>query len=135
MHYTKDNQVFTLGEIKKAHKNICFGPNTLADLGYSVHVPVANPETPEQAKVRLARLVSNLLNAKANEYRYDSIHTAINAKDSHVVKFANEGTAFLQYWSNVWAFMDQLELDVVNNVRTIPTDEQLISELPVFVAP
>jgi hypothetical protein len=49
--FTKDGQVKTLRELKIIYP-LSFGPNTPAELGWSVYVPPAVPPTPEQIRAQ-----------------------------------------------------------------------------------
>ena len=72
------------------------------------------------------------LNAKAKEYGYDDIKTAVTyADEPSVAKFQTEGQAFRTWRSLVYAYLyEQMEL-VQNETRTAPASiEELIAELP-----
>jgi hypothetical protein len=135
MRYTKDNQVYTLQQVMRRHPRISFGPNTLVELGYAPYVPAPAPPTPEQLKLALAFAVEQHLNAKAADYRYKDYHAAMAYVSSPVLKFASEGQAFVSWVSAVWAHVDQVEQDVLAQLRAIPTPAELVAELPAFVAP
>lgn len=97
--------------------------------------PVQLEPTPEQILVNLSKAVSGVLDAKAKEYRYENILSARTALSSHVPKFAAEGIAFNAWWGNVWNYVDQVEQDVGSGQRTVPTEEELLAELPPFSTP
>ncbi len=97
--------------------------------------PTPVPETTEQIKNRLSWAVQSHLDAKAREYRYESILSARTALSSTIPKFSAEGSAFNVWWGLVWAHVDQVEADVASQTRTIPTEAELLAELPAFVPP
>ena len=91
------------------------------------HVP-----TPDEIKAQISAAIESMLNKKANDYRYKDYHAAMTYVGSPVAKFNTEGVAFRNWVSLVWAHVDQVEQDVTNQLRPIPTAEELIAELPQF---
>ncbi len=102
--------------------------------------PVAAPEqpveTPEQAKVRLARVVQNVLDTAAQAQDFDNIFTAVTyADEPAIARFQIMGAALRAWRSLVWAASYSVMDEVLVGSRPIPTEAELISELPTFVPP
>ena len=107
--------------------------------GHIVDDPSVNPPTltPQEEfmelKDRIAKRVSETLNAKAKEYRYDDIHSACSYVGDANPKYAAEGEAFFQWRSTVWTHIDNLEAMVLNgDAPPPPSVEYVIDNLPPF---
>lgn len=87
-------------------------------------------ETPEMIQDRLIRAVQQKLDQEAQALGYDSIFTAVTYADDTNPKFAAEGTSFKAWRSAVWTYCYQVLADVQGELRTVPTAEELIAELP-----
>ncbi|MGD9662059.1 MAG: hypothetical protein AB7U63_12370 [Porticoccaceae bacterium] len=92
--------------------------------------------TPEQIRAQKVAIVQNHMDAAARVLNYDSISNAITyAEEPAVPKLQQEGQAFRAWRSLVWAKCYEI-LDAVNaGTRDIPTDEELIAELPALQLP
>jgi hypothetical protein len=90
-------------------------------------------ETTEQTITRLEGVLDRHLDATANLYRYESIRTMVTYATSTHPIFGVEGRAAVAYRDAVYAYGIQCIADVTNGLRSIPTEEQLISELPLFI--
>jgi hypothetical protein len=90
------------------------------------------PETPEQIIARLEGALDRHLDAVANDYRYESIRTMVTYATSEHPVFGNEGRAAVAYRDAVYAYGIQCIEDVSKQLRTIPTEAELIAELPPF---
>lgn len=96
---------------------------------------VALPEpTPEeiakQIQKRLTNAVQHVLDAKAQELNYDNCLSVCSYVDTGVPKFDAEGRAFRTWRSQVWAKGYEILAQVQAGQRAIPTEEQLLAELP-----
>lgn len=89
-------------------------------------------ETTEQTITRLEKCLDKHLDNVANSYRYESIRTMVTYATSEHPTFGNEGKAAVKFRDAVYAYGLQCIEDVQNGVRDIPTEEQLIAELPIF---
>jgi hypothetical protein len=89
-------------------------------------------ETPEQIIARLEGALDRHLDAVANEYRYESIRTMVTYATSEHPTFGNEGRAAVAYRDAVYAYGIQCISDVQAELRPIPTEAELIAELPPF---
>lgn len=95
---------------------------------------VAIPEpTPEEIQKQLTNAVQHVLDAKAQELLYDSCLSVCSYIDTGVPKFDAEGKAFRAWRSAVWAKGYEILAQVQAGQRAIPTEEQLIAELPKLV--
>jgi hypothetical protein len=93
---------------------------------------VVKEETPEQTVARLEAALDRKLDEVAKEYRYESIRTMVTYATSEHPVFGNEGRAAVAYRDAVYAYGIQCIADVNAGLRTIPTEEELIAELPPF---
>lgn len=99
-----------------------------------VDVPPA--PTVEQLKRELTLAVQVHMNKTAGTLGYDSIYTAVTYADEPAVpKYQAEGRALRAWRSLVWAKCYEVMAAVEAGSRGIPTAEELIAELPAFVAP
>lgn len=97
--------------------------------------PLPGPGFAEIEALKLL-LVQAYIDEAARAHRYDSIASAITYADEPAVpKFQAEGQAFRAWRSLVWAKCYAILADVNAGLREIPTDEELISELPALVLP
>lgn len=94
------------------------------------------PKTPDEIEMQKIAIVQEHMDAAARALRYDDIKTAVTyAEESAVPKFQAEGQALREWRSLVWATCYAI-LDEVNaGKRDVPTDEELISELPSLSLP
>lgn len=96
--------------------------------------PVAQdppPPTPLQIEAQKVAIVQEHMDAAAQALRYDDIKTAVSyAEEPAVPKFQAEGQAFRAWRSLVWAKCYEILDDVNEGKRPIPSDEELIAELP-----
>lgn len=98
--------------------------------------PEAEPETPIQTQLRLVAVIQAHLDAQARSMSYDNIFTAVTyAEEPIVPKFQIEGAALRAWRSLVWAHGYEVLAEVLAAERAIPTEAELIAELPEFVAP
>ena len=94
------------------------------------------PATPEKIEADKVAIVQNFLDGAARALRYDDIRTAVTyAEEPAVPKFQAEGQALRAWRSLVWATCYAILAEVQAGTREIPTDEELISELPALVLP
>lgn len=98
--------------------------------------PEPEPETPEQAKARMARVLQALLDSTARSLDFDSVFTAVTYADEPVVaRFQIQGAALREWRSLVWAAGYDVMDAVLAGERPIPTEAELLAEMPVFVPP
>ena len=82
-------------------------------------------------KNELEQAVQTHLDDTAKSYGYDSVISACSYA-GEVNPFQTESKKFIAWRGNVWAYVIQVQSDVVANVRTIPTTTELIAELPIY---
>jgi hypothetical protein len=92
------------------------------------------PETAEQIIARLEAALDRHLDAVANSYRYESIRTMVTYATSEHQTFGPEGRAAVKFRDAVYAYGIQVIADVEAGNRDIPTEEELIAELPLITA-
>lgn len=88
---------------------------------------------PAKVQKQLTDAVQHVLDSKAQELLYDSCLSVCSYIDTGVPKFDAEGKAFRAWRSAVWAKGYEILAQVQAGQRPIPTEEQLISELPQLV--
>lgn len=94
---------------------------------------VAPVPTPEEIQKQLTGAVQHVLDAKAQELNYDSCLSVCSYINTGVSKFDAEGRAFRQWRSAVWAKGYEILAQVQSGERAIPTEAELIAELPQLV--
>ena len=82
---------------------------------------------------QLTAAVQHVLDAKAQELNYDSCLSVCSYIDTGVPKFDAEGIAFRKWRSSVWAKGYEILAQVQAGQRAIPTEAELIAELPQLV--
>jgi len=87
------------------------------------------PETPEAVKARLEAAVQNFLDFSAQMAGYDSILSAASYAATPN-QWQAEGAAFLKWRADVWTHCYTVLADVQAGRRAIPTEAELIAELP-----
>lgn len=90
------------------------------------------PETPEQVIDRLESAIDQHLDFVANSYRYESIRTMVTYASSDHPTFGAEGRAAIKFRDACYAYGIQVIADVQDGKRGIPTEVELIAELPTF---
>lgn len=104
-------------------------------------IPYLESECPQMPKELLeARIqkqltdaVQRVLDNKAQELNYDSCLSVCSYIDTGVPKFDAEGKAFRAWRSAVWAKGYEILAEVQAGQREIPTEEELLAELPELV--
>ena len=89
----------------------------------------------QQAQIQksLTNTVQHVLDAKAQELLYDNCLSVCSYIDTGVQKFDAEGKAFRAWRSAVWAKGYEILAEVQEGKREIPTEEELLAELPELV--
>ncbi len=97
------------------------------------------PEEPTQEEIeariqkQLTDAVQRYLDAKAQELNYDSCLSVCSYVDTGVQKFDDEGRCFRAWRSQVWAKGYEILAQVQAGERAIPSEEELLAELPELV--
>jgi hypothetical protein len=99
--------------------------------------PAPTPEppppepTPEEIRAALAAAVQANLDGLARSWGYDGIASAVTyAGEPAVPRFAAEGAALRAWRSQVWAACYEVLAEVQAETRPIPTEEELLGDLP-----
>jgi len=92
-------------------------------------------ERHEQKVIEYTNAVQNHLDSTARDKGYDSIMSLCTYATSTNSKFAAEGQAGVAWRDAVWTDCYTILANVESGVRTAPTVEELIAELPQIVWP
>jgi hypothetical protein len=126
---------YALNETKNGWRAVGSADELESGETFSETVPVLVP-TIADIESSLISGVQLSMDTKAQGYGYDDIRSAISYADEPIVaKFQNEGLAFRKWRSQVWEYCYQGLNDVKAGTKPLPTLEELIAELPAFVAP
>lgn len=105
---------------------------TAAQAIMDTNLPLLGVVTPEQIQTQLTQAVQNYLDSKARERGYDSIFTACTYAGDPNPTWSAEGTAYKAWRSAVWQYCLTVMAAVQAGTRVIPTESELLAELPVF---
>lgn len=102
---------------------------------FQIVAPIEPTEEKKQAEIQaqLTNAVQCVLDAKAQELLYDNCLSVCSYIDTGVAKFDAEGIAFRKWRSAVWAKGYEILAQVQAGQRAIPTEAELIAELPELV--
>lgn len=107
--------------------------DTYADGQFSRPAPALDAA---QRKAAIVAAVQAHLDATARLLGYDSIYTAATYADEPAVpQFQAEGQALRAWRSQVWAACHAILAAVLANERAEPTPDDVVLELPAFIAP
>lgn len=90
-------------------------------------------ELQERIQKQLTDAVQRVLDNKAQELNYDNCLSVCSYIDTGVARFDAEGKAFRAWRSAVWAKGYEILAEVQAGKREIPTEQELIAELPELV--
>lgn len=104
-------------------------------------IPYLESECPQPPKEwleaeiqkQLTNAVQRVLDSKAQELNYDNCLSVCSYIDTGVAKFDDESRAFRKWRSAVWSKGYEILAQVQAGERGIPTEEELLAELPVLV--
>lgn len=99
--------------------------------GYAPQKPKEQVEA--EIQKQLTDVVQCVLDTKAQELNYDNCLSVCSYIDTGVPKFDAEGKAFRAWRSAVWAKGYAILAEVQECKREIPTEEELLAELPELV--
>jgi hypothetical protein len=83
-------------------------------------------------QTRKSDVIQRHLDATAQGYGYTNIFTATTYATSASTRFGPEGIAFRDWRDQVWIYGYQVLADVKADLRVMPSDEELLTELPPF---
>jgi hypothetical protein len=104
----------------------------------ATHIVNNEPVTiisPEQITAALVAAVQRHLDAAARSRNYDGILSLCSYAASSDAVFAAEGQAGVAWRDACWRYVYQVQADIVAAVRTVPTPEELVAELPSMAWP
>ena len=81
---------------------------------------------------RKSDVIQRHLDSTAQAYGYTNIFTATTYATSASPRFGPEGVAFRDWRDQVWLYGYQLIADVKADLRPMPSDADLLTELPPF---
>lgn len=81
-------------------------------------------------KDTIQRKVQHMLDIGAQEHGYDSIVTLVSYATSGIPKFKAEAQAAIAWRDAVWSTVFQIWKDVRDGVRTMPTLDEAMAEMP-----
>lgn len=98
--------------------------------------PVTAVPTADEVRAAKVQLVQDYMDGKARELNYDNIATAVTyAEEPAVPKFQAEGQALRAWRSLVWQKCYEILDDVLAGARDVPSDDDLLKELPPLSLP
>ena len=100
----------------------------------NVPLPV-DPPSQEQIKQSLINAIQSYLDKEAQAHFYDGILSLCSYATSTNQKFGPEGQAGVVWRDACWSVGYAVLAECEAGTRTIPTVEELISEMPVMVWP
>lgn len=92
-------------------------------------------EAQAATRQRLTSAIQSHLDTTAQERNYDNIMSLCTYATSTNAKFAAEGQAGVEWRDAVWSACYQMLAEVESGTRTVPTEDELIAELPVLTWP
>lgn len=90
------------------------------------------PETPEQAAKRLEAALDAHIDSVAHSYGYNDIGRMASYSTSNDIKFGKEGRAAVDWRDACYNLAISIQKDVKDGKRDIPTEAELIAEMPLF---
>lgn len=100
----------------------------------AIRNPPPPPETPEQIIARLESAIDSHLDTIAHSYRYESIRTMVTYAFSDHPTFGAEGRAAVKWRDACYQRGIEVLGEVEREERAIPTEAELIDELPLITA-
>lgn len=102
--------------------------------GETVRLPTQQElaESPEQAAKRLEAALDAHIDSVAQSYRYESIRTMVTYATSDHPTFGAEGRAAVLFRDACYTKAIQIQDEVTAGNRGVPTEAELIAEMPTF---
>ena len=80
----------------------------------------------------ISNSIQNHLDTKAQEFRYNNMMSA-RSYTGYTNAFQTEAQSLATWASKCWVVAGQIEADVQSGVRVMPTVDEVLAELPVYV--
>ena len=100
--------------------------------GWTANAP--KPPTPEQLLKAIEQAIEKHMDEVAQSKKYDN-RDSCRLYAGYTNPFQAEAIAFGQWVAACWVASNQAQADIANGLRTIPTPEEAVAELPVMVWP
>lgn len=131
--------VATVEEAEAAFPGAICIESDIGGIGWTYEGGILSPpEPPEKTLEEIASemevAVDAHIDSVARAKGYDSRITAA-LRAGYVNPWQAEGIVFGQWMDSCYAYCQQVQADAIAGTRTIPTIQELISELPVIVWP
>ena len=126
-YYKQNNEVYAY-ELDGSQDHLI--GDKVAMTAEEVEMHLNPPKTQEQVKAEITQAIQNMLDSKAKELRYDNIMSA-RSYAGFENPFQAEAQSLAVWCANVWAYMGDLESDVLNGAE-MPTIEQILENAPKF---
>ena len=94
-----------------------------------VNPPLTEAETLEKAQQDITSAIQTMLDTKAQSMRYDNMMSA-RSYAGYPNPFQVEAQSLAVWGADCWARAGQIDIDVSNGKRPMPTVEVVLSEMP-----
>lgn len=88
--------------------------------------------TKEEIQTHLTKVVQDYMDTTVQTRGYDNIHTVCTYATSTDSTFKTEGLACVKWRDTVWRKCYDILAEIKEGTRTIPTEKELIAELPIL---
>jgi len=132
MKYFKDNNNEVFAYAKDGSQDNFIQDGLMVITSLEANTIINPPLTPVQEMKNISTSIQNHLDTKAQSLRYDNIN-AIGKYVGYVNDFQAEAEALGAWASSCWKVAGQIEADVQSGVRVMPTVDEVLAELPVYV--
>lgn len=109
-------------------------PEDAMEVGYTL-----TPKDPAVVNAvwmrRKSAVIQKHLDDSARERNYDGILSAASYAGSQHPRFGPEGLAYSNWRDACWEYGYQVLAEVGQGIRTMPSDAELVAELPALVLP
>lgn len=86
-------------------------------------------------KILLANVTESYMDYVVSQKDYKSVLHACSYAESSIPQYKNEALAVIAWRDSVWATAYQIQSDVLSGNRSVPSEQELISELPTIEWP
>lgn len=117
------------------------GSGTVVPQGFTEYIKGSEPQELIDAEVnqellqrpkQIKQAIQKLLDTTAQSLKYGNIQ-AVGKYVGYLNAFQPEAEALGKWASEVWVTAEQIEADVTNGVRPMPTVDEVMLELPKYV--